>query len=105
MTVGLFSVVVLLPMTSSGGTTTAIAKACETLKDLIGATHGDAWIRENLNVVWIKVSNYVEEAGDLNLQKHLRNYTEFCFYCKLESKGERELLNLIKRMVKKRCPG
>jgi hypothetical protein len=91
---------------SNDGTTAAglLVETCELLKGIFDAARSDDWIKQYLNLIRGGVVGYVEQAGVSKLQERLRNETEFRSYVKPGSEGERELVNLLKRMAKSEVP-
>ncbi|KAI0284997.1 hypothetical protein BGY98DRAFT_946592 [Russula aff. rugulosa BPL654] len=96
---------------TAGGTVTAETKldnaiqhACKMLDAIYKPQSDDEWIRRSLDHVWATVFTFVQEVGDSNLEKRLRELSEFKSHVTPGGDQERKLVNLVRSMVKQEAP-
>ena len=100
------------PLTPASGTAAATSKLDEETRIFLQQNFelnfttedADDTIKRKLNIALTIVGNAIELAGDSDLEKRVRNKSEFRSYAARGSEKEQELTNLLKRMARKEVP-
>jgi hypothetical protein len=82
----------------------AIQESYESFEANFKAEHDDNRIKRSLSYAWATVYNVILEAGDPILTERLRDLSQFRKKVKSGSKEERELIDLLRSMVKRDVP-
>jgi hypothetical protein len=82
----------------------SIQNACKFLKRIFPLEYDDDWIKDNLSLTWVIVREAISGAGGSNMKERLKKMSEFRAYVMPGSHGERELIKLMRSMVKLEVP-